>query len=224
MNYSSNILITAIECTWIGIVSVVADAGVWGEEAKMTDGNPAIIKMATTYTPCYLSRDNNKNGTFGRFRFGEKLNLIPGKCVSAVDDGRQSFFIEYKMGDREYRSFRNAKLFFDKERQRLYKIVAEQIFSHDSLARDRMKIVKGTIDDCKQGYGLSLVRNIFAENRIVYEGSDEIIMITLEMRNRADGKKHLVFTIVNKKMKNGEDDSKIPVDITDGSDCVEVQI
>ena len=78
------------------------------------------------------------------------------------------------MEDSEYRGFWKAKLFFDKERQRLYKIVAEQTFSFGSFARDRKATINGVIEDCANGYGLSLARTVAEDNRIVYEGSDNV--------------------------------------------------
>ena len=87
MNYSSNIPAIVIVCMCVGIFLVAANAGVWGEEARMTGGHPTVIKMATTYTPCYLSRDSTRIAAFGRFRLGEKIKRLSGKCVPAVDDG-----------------------------------------------------------------------------------------------------------------------------------------
>ena len=221
---SPSIVAAAIVCVLIGFLPLGANAEVWGEDVRMTDGKHPLIKMATTYIPHYLSREGNGNGTFGRFRLGDKIDRVHGKRVSAVDGTRQVLIVQYDMDEKEYRHFRKAKLFFGKERRRLYKIVAEQTFPIESLARDRMETVKWIIEDCMQGYGISLVRTVAAENRIVYEGSDDVIVITLEVCKQSEGNKRLLFTVMNKKIQQGEDDLLDSGKTTDSVDYVEVQI
>lgn len=218
------IVAAAIGCVLIGFLPFVANAGVWGEDVRMTDGKPHLIKMATTYIPHYLSREGNGNGTFGRFRFGEKIDGVRGERIPAVDGTRQALIVQYNMNEKEYRHFKNAKLFFDEERRRLYKIVAEQTFPTESLARDRMETINRIIEDCKQGYGISLVRTVVEDGRIVYEGSDEVIVITLEVCKQSEGNKRLLFTVMNKKIQQGEDDLLDSGKTTDSVDYVEVQI
>lgn len=221
---SAKILAVAIYFVLAGALPFVANADVWGEQVMVTEGNPTLIKMATTYTPNYLSRERNGNGTFGRFRFGAKIDGFHGKRVPAVDDTKQVLIVQYKMDEKEYRHFQKVKLFFSKERQRLYKIVAERTFPFDSSARDRMETVKGIIEDCKQGYGPSLMRTVVADNRIVYEGSDDVIGIALEVCKPSEGNKRLLFTVINKKIQKGEDALSDPGNTTDDTDYVEVQI
>ena len=221
---SPKTLAVAIDCVLAGALPFMTNADVWGEQVMVTDGNPTLIKMATTYIPNYLSREGNGNGTFGRFRFGAKIDGFKGKRVHAADDAKQVLIVQCKMDEKEYRDFQEVKLFFSKDRQRLYKIVAERTFPPESSARDRMETVKGIIEDCKQGYGSSLMRTVVADDRIVYEGSDEVIEITLEVRKPSEGNKRLLFTIINKKIQKGEDSLSDPRNTTDSTDYVEVQI
>ena len=68
------------------------------------------------------------------------------------------------------------------------------------------------------------MRTVAAENRIVYEGSDEVIVITLEVCKQSEGNKRLLFTVMNKKIQQGEDDLLDSGKTTDSVDYVEVQI
>ncbi len=219
---NSNMLATAIDCVLVGTLPFVAHADAWGEQVRVIGGNPSMIKMATTYTPRYLAREGN--GAFGRFRFGEKIDGVHGKRVSAIDGTRQALIVQCNMGEKEYRHFQRVKLFFDKERLRLYKIVAEQTFPLESLARDRMETVNGIIEDCKQGYGPSMARTVVSDDRIVYEGSDESIGITLEMCKQSEGSRRLLLTIINTRVQTGEDGLSDSENSADSTDHVEVQI
>ena len=221
---SRDILKAAICLALVNLSHLVANADTWGDQVSIGTGKPTLIKMATTYTPCYLSRDENGNAAFGRFRFGEKLERVHRNRVSAVDGAQQSFIVQYDMDDKEYRHFRVAKLFFDHERQRLYMIVAVQTFPFESSARDRMVTVKGIIDDCKKGYGLSLIRNVVSDDRIVYEGSDATLLITLEVRKQQDSSRQLIFSVANKKVRSGEGLSFRSSGMHDIDDFVDVQL
>lgn len=208
-----------------GVQSFVASADIFGEEVRMTNGNPSVMRMATTYVPQYLSRNGSVSVTFGRFCFGDRISRIHRGNGATIDDTQQSLVVQYNMDAREeYRHFRKVNLFFDKAQHRLYKIVAEQTFPLESLARDRMMTINGIIEDCKQGYGLSLVRTVATDNQILYEGSDEIIEATLEMCKQSDGKKKLVFSVLNKKVQIGEPQVLNFGDTIDIADYVEVQI
>ena len=220
---SFNLLATATGCVLAFSLPFATNSDTWSEQVTVSGGNPALVKMATTYSSCYLSRGGGE-GVFGRFRFGEKIDRVHGKRVYAVDGARQATIVQCTMDEKEYRHFRMVKLFFDKERQRLYKIVTEQAFPLESLARDRIAIVNGIIDDCKQGFGLSLARTVVSDNQVVYKGSDEIFEITLEICKQSGGNKRLLFSILNKKIQKHEDVLPDYGNVTNSIDCVEVQI
>ena len=150
-----------------------------------------------------LGRGVGGNGSFGNYWFGEPLHCVAGEARVSLDDGQTCFLKQCKAVRTGHQLFQDATLFFENETKRLYKIVTKQEFPVGSLARDRMMVVNGIIEDCRLGYGLALVRTVTNDSQIVYQYSDKRMEVVLEMGKNTDGSCLVVFSVINKKVRSG---------------------
>ena len=179
-----------------------AYAGLMGEAVFVKESNPEVVHMVTTYVPQYLSRNGNGMGIcrVGRYFLGEKSSNIRFEEIPAMDGLRQCIIKRRTMKDDEYRGFTKMIFFFDAERKLIYKIAIERQFPSETPPRDRMAVINGIIDDCRQGYRLRLIRTFADASRLVYHGTDEDLEVSLELHKIPNGLSRLVLSVVNKKI------------------------
>lgn len=202
MIYSRKALIMALVIIHAHTYPYLAHADVWGER-RTTNG--CVIRMVTTYVPQYFSRrgHGNGHGYVGNFVFGkESRRFHIDECV-AMDGSLPCFVARRKMDNGEYRNFSDMSLFFSKERCLLYKVTVEQVFPCESLAKDRITIIDGIIEDCKRDLGLLPVRAAVTDAQIVYRCSDDDFEVVLELRKEPDGSRRLILSIANRKVRDG---------------------
>jgi len=204
MIYSFKAIVWRLVFVYVFVQSVHAD--IFGEFVRTTGTDPAFVRMGTTYIPQYLSRNEGYgNGIVGRFHFGEESRKVQGQKTRANDDSHHCFIKRRKMDKGEYREFKDMSLFFrEEDGEPLYKIVIERTFPCESQARDRATIINGVIEDCRQHYGLVLNRTVECDGRVVYQCSDDVFEIRMELSKTKEGGRCLSLSVMNKMVRDGK--------------------
>ena len=202
MTYCSKVLAMTLAIVCVHTCSRCAYADVWGEKTSMNGG---VIRMVTTCVPQYFARRGrgNGHGYVGGFCFGNEARKTQGDMRSMLDGSLPCFVKRRKMDTGEYRNFSDMFLFFSKERCLLYKVTVEQVFPCDSLAKDRIKIIDGIIEDCKRDLELLPVRVAATDAQIFYRCADDDFEVVLKLRKESDGSRRLILSIANKKVRDG---------------------
>lgn len=202
MTYGSKALTMTLAIVCVHTCSRCAHADVWGKKTVMNGG---VIRMVTTYVPQYFARRGRGNGRgyVGAFVFGKGIREIQGSRCAAQDGPLPCFVMRRKMDKGEYRNFSDMSLFFSKERCLLYKVTVEQTFLSESMAKDRMKIIDGIIEDCKRGLELVPVRAATTDAQIFYRCADDDFEVVLKLRKEPDGSRRLILSIANRKIRDG---------------------
>ena len=162
-------------------------------------------------------------GGFSHFWFGRLYvrNADERPCVKGDGDGL-CFMTEREMRTDEYRGFQHMKLYFTKDRRRLYKIMMRQTFARGSIAKERMSVVEGVVDDVGRGLGLELVRCESRNDFVAYGCSDDDFEIRLELCIDSDGTRRLTLAMTSKTAR--DDDSAPSQTIFDADRDIEISI
>ena len=202
MTYSSKALTMTLAIVYAHAYSMLVHADIWDEKTSMNGG---VIRMVTTCVPQYFARRGRGNGRgyVGDFVFGKEVRRIQGRRCAAQDGSLPCIVMRRKMDNGEYRNFSNMSLFFSKERCLLYKVIVEQVFPRESMAKDRMMVINGIIEDCKRNLELLPVRTAVSDARKVYQCADDDFEVVIELRKEPDGSHRLLLSIANKKVRDG---------------------
>ena len=202
MTCSPKVLVMTLAIVYAHAYSMLVHADIWDEKASMNGG---VIRMVTAFVPQYFARRGRGNGRgyVGDFVFGKEIRRIQGRRCAAQDGSLPCFVIRRKMDNGEYRNFSDMSLFFSKERCLLYKVTVEQVFPCESLAKDRIKIIDGIIEDCKRDLDLLPVRAAATDAQIFYRCADDDFEVVLELCKESEVSRRLILSITNKKVRDG---------------------